>query len=95
MVKVMAKNFVKEDEVEKVLKLAKELVAATINEEGCIKYEMYQDQKKPDILIMIEEWETMEHLKSHMASEHFKNIVPKMSSYMNREPEMNICKKVI
>jgi len=95
MVKVIAKNFAKEDKIEKVLELAKELVESTVKEEGCIKYEMYQDKKSPSTLIMIEEWETIEALNNHMSSEHFKRIVPQMGEFMDQKAELNICKKVL
>ncbi|WP_028829275.1 putative quinol monooxygenase [Proteocatella sphenisci] len=95
MIKVIAKNFAKEDKVKRVLELAKGLVEETLKEDGCINYEMYEDLNNPGILIMVEEWETMEALNNHMSSEHFKNIVPKMNEFMAQKAEVNICKKVI
>jgi len=95
MIKVIAKNFAKEDKIEKVLELAKVLVETTVKEDGCIKYEMYQDEKNPSTLIMIEEWETIEALNNHMSSEYFKKIVPQMSECMDQKSELNICKKVL
>jgi len=95
MIKVIAKNFVKEDKLGKVLELTKELVAKTVKEDGCIQYEMYQDEKDTSTLIMIEEWKTMEALNNHMSSEHFKRIVPQMNECMAQRAELNICKKVI
>jgi quinol monooxygenase YgiN len=95
MIKVIAKNFAKEDKIDKILELARELVETTVKEGGCIKYEMYQDVKSPNVLIMIEEWKTMEDLNNHMSSEHFKRIVPQMSEYMDKKAELNVCKKVI
>jgi quinol monooxygenase YgiN len=95
MIKVIAKSFTKENQIEKVLELAKELVEATVQEEGCISYEMYQDEKDPKILIMVEEWETIEALNKHMASEHFIKIVPQMNEYRDQKSELNICKRVL
>ena len=95
MVKVIAKNFVKEDKVDKFLELSKELVKETLKEKGCISYGMYQDEKEATTLIMVEEWKTMEDLDRHLASEHFERIFPKMSEYMTKEGELNICKKII
>lgn len=94
MVKVLAKSFAKSDKIEEILGLIKELVEETVKEEGCIKYEMYQDKKDPRIMIMIEEWESEEALNKHMASEHFKRIVPEMNAMREKASEMNICKKV-
>jgi quinol monooxygenase YgiN len=95
MIKVIAKSFTKENQIEKVLELAKELVEATVQEQGCISYEMYQDEKDPKILIMVEEWETIEALNNHMASEHFIRIVPQMNEYRDQKSELNICKRVL
>ncbi|QAA33789.1 putative quinol monooxygenase [Clostridium manihotivorum] len=95
MLKVVAKHYVISDKVEEVLELAKELVAATVKEEGCISYAMYQDTKDSSILTMIEEWESVEALKKHGQSEHFTTIVPKMAPLMAKPAEMNVYKKVI
>ena len=57
MVKVVAKNYMKEGKLEDVAKLVKELVDETRKEKGCIKYELFQDRKSSLILTFIEEWE--------------------------------------
>ncbi|KHD36697.1 antibiotic biosynthesis monooxygenase [Clostridium acetobutylicum] len=96
MVKVVAKNFIKEEKIEDVLKVAKELVELTVaKDKGCIKYEMYQDLKDKTILTMIEEWESMECLQKHMQSEHFKKLVPMMGEYSKKQGETNIYTKVV
>jgi quinol monooxygenase YgiN len=95
MIKVIAKNFVKKENIDEVLKLSKELVDETVKEEGCISYEMYQDVKDNNILTMIENWENKEVLAKHSQSEHFQRIVPLMSSYMEKPAEMNLYTKVL
>lgn len=95
MLKVVAKIFPKENKIDKVLELARVLVEKTVKEEGCIKYEMYQDEKDPKILIMLEEWVNLDFLNNHMSSEHFMWIVPQFSQYVEKESEVSICKKVI
>ena len=59
MIKVVAKFFPKEKKIDRVIELARELVEKTVLEEGCIKYEMYQDKKDPKVLLMLEEWESI------------------------------------
>ncbi len=95
MIKVVAKHYVKEDKIQDVIELAKELAAITVKEDGCIKYEMYQDEKDKAILTMIEEWEDKKVLEKHMASEHFKRIVPIMGEFMTKSGEINIYSKVV
>jgi len=94
MIKVVAKNFAKENKIDKFLELAKELVEKTVKEVGCIKYEMYQDIKVPTELIIREEWETEEDLNNHMTSEDFKRIVSLMTKYLSKKAEINIYRKV-
>lgn len=95
MIKVVAKHYVFSDKVEEVIELSKELVAATVKEEGCISYGMYQDVKDSTILTMLEEWESVEALKKHSESEHFKTLVPKIVKFMEKPTEMNVYNKVI
>jgi len=95
MIKVVAKNFIKKDKIEEVLEHIKELVASTVKEEGCIKYEIYQDEKDKSILTMIEEWESKEALNKHMSSEHFKRIVPIIGEFAEKAGEINLYNKVI
>lgn len=95
MMHIIAKNFINEGKSDKVIPLIKELANETVKEDGCIKFEFYQDENNADILFMVEEWESKELLENHMFSEHFKRIVPKLSEYMDKKAEMTICKKII
>ena len=95
MIKVVAKHFVKEEKVKEFLELAKKLVEATVIQEGNIKYELFQDVKDSKIITMIEEWENKDVLNKHMNSESFLEIVPILSSFMEKPAEMNLYKKVI
>lgn len=95
MIKVVAKNFAQEDKINKILELYKELVELTRKEEGCIKYELYQDEKDATILTMIEEWESRQALDKHLKSEHFTRIVPSLKKLMSKEMDMNVYNKLI
>ena len=96
MIYIIGKNFINEGKSDKVIPLIKELAKETVKEEGCIRFEFYQDENNADILFMVEEWESKETLENHFVSEHFKRIVPQMREYMDNKPaEMTICKKII
>ena len=94
MIKVVAKSTAKEGKLDRILELSKEMVEKTVKEEGCIKYELYQDTKDPKVLIIIEEWEDEEALNKHMASEHFRRIIPQLNELREKPSEMNLCTKV-
>jgi quinol monooxygenase YgiN len=94
MIKVVAKSYAKEGKVDKILELSKELVEKTVIEEGCISYELFQDLEDPKAIVFIEEWESEEALSKHMASEHFKRIVPQLNELREKASEINKYKKV-
>jgi quinol monooxygenase YgiN len=94
MIKVMAKSYAKSDKLDRILELSREMVTETVKEDGCIKYELVQDVKDPCVLIILEEWESQEALDKHMASEHFKRLVPQLNELRERPSEVNICKKL-
>ena len=94
MIKVVAKSLAKADKLDTILELSAELVEKTVKEEGCIKYELFQDIQDPKIMIIIEEWESEEALSKHMASEHFKRIVPQLNEMREKASEINILKKL-
>ncbi|HOS68712.1 MAG TPA: putative quinol monooxygenase [Bacillota bacterium] len=94
MIKVVAKSFAKPDKLDRILELSEELVEKTVVEEGCIKYELFQDMRDPKVMIIIEEWESEEALNKHMASEHFKRIVPQLNELREKASEVNILKKL-
>ena len=94
MIKVVAKSFAKPDKLNKILELSAEMVEKTVKEEGCIKYELFQDIKAPEVLVIVEEWESEEALSRHMASEHFRRIVPQLNELREKASEVNILKKL-
>jgi quinol monooxygenase YgiN len=93
MIKVVAKNKVMKDKIDVVINLYKELVIATRKEDGCIIYELYQDETDSSVLTMIEEWVDKDSLDKHMNTEHFKRIVPMVGEFV-LENGLNIYNKV-
>jgi quinol monooxygenase YgiN len=93
MIKVVAKNEVMMDKIEVVKSLYEELVVATRKEDGCIAYELYQDETNAAVLTMIEEWDDKAALDKHMKTEHFCRIVPMVGEYVVAS-ELNIYHKV-
>ena len=89
MIKVVAKGVYQEGKAEEAIALYDELVKETRKENGCIAYDLFRDKKDPDILTMIEQWESDEALEKHMKSEHFTRIVP-MIAKMRKSSELNI-----
>jgi quinol monooxygenase YgiN len=78
MIRVVAKNFLKPENVKTAEPLFREILAATRKEEGCIEYRLFVNPKEPGTYVFIEEWASQAVLDRHMASEHFKRIIPRI-----------------
>lgn len=81
MIKIVADNFVKKDEVNEFLELAKTLITGTRKEKGCISYTLNRDLKDETHFTFIESWEDEEAIKGHNASDHFTTCVPQMAKH--------------
>ncbi|NTE85791.1 putative quinol monooxygenase [Agrobacterium rubi] len=84
MLKVIAQDFIKLDAVETVLPLYRELVEKTKQEELCIAYDLFIDQKDPGHFVFIEEWPDRAALDAHCATEHFTRLVPLINAHQRQ-----------
>ncbi|MET4684200.1 putative quinol monooxygenase [Brevundimonas faecalis] len=76
MLKVIAEDFIRPEQVKDVMPLYAELVRLTRQEPLCLAYDLFIDRKQPGHFIFIEEWPDQAALDIHCASEHFRRLVP-------------------
>lgn len=62
-------------------KAGKELVAASINDKGCIGYDMLASATRPGEYMIIETWQDAPSLEAHMNAPHFTTLVPKLQEF--------------
>jgi quinol monooxygenase YgiN len=72
---VVAKVVAKKDFIEIVRNELLKLIEPTRKEDGCIEYNLHQDNEDPAIFIFYETWESLACLEQHMETDHFKNFV--------------------
>ena len=94
MISIIAKNIVKPDQVENFKSLARELVAESRKEKGCIAYALNQDIKQPNLLTFIERWQDQAAIDTHNASAHFKRIVPTLGPFQAEPGEVRLYREV-
>ncbi len=79
MITVIARIYLNADCREKFLKIFKENIPNVREEAGCISYTPYVDAdvaiglpivSNPDLVTVIEEWESIEILKAHLEAPH-------------------------
>lgn len=61
-----------------VLETAKELVAQSLNDKGCIAYDIFESATRRDVLMICETWKDAESLDAHEKAAHFITLVPKL-----------------
>lgn len=85
MLKVIAEDFIKPEFVEAVMPLYRELVEKTRQEEKCIAYDLFIDQKDAGHFVFIEEWPDRAALDAHCRTEHFTRLVPLINRHQRKE----------
>lgn len=79
MLKVIARQQIREGKMDEYLEAIMDLVDATRCEPGCIEYSVYVDRAR-NLGVFMETWESAEHLAGHgsvlAASLHLQKIAP-------------------
>lgn len=62
-----------------LLETAKELVAASQKDAGCIAYDIFESGTRPEVMMICETWKDDASLSAHEAASHFTTLVPKLT----------------
>lgn len=89
MIVILAKNYVKNNEVDKFIEYAEKLVEESRKEKGCISYDLCQDLQEKNVFMFVEKYENEEAIDIHNKSNHFTTIVPKLKELRQRESEVS------
>ncbi len=85
MIKIVAKNKIKNGMVNNFKKTAEELIIKSNKEKGCISYDLYVDINDSSVLTFLESWDDEEAIFNHNNSDHFKEIVPKLGEFVEEK----------
>ncbi|MCH4889222.1 antibiotic biosynthesis monooxygenase [Acidaminobacter sp. JC074] len=94
MIRVVARNHIKNDKLKEAVKLSMSLVETSRQEEGCLSYDLCQDTNDSQILTMIEEWFSKEALENHLRSDHVRDVFKKVEPLLEKETEIHVYHKV-
>ncbi|MGH1538996.1 MAG: putative quinol monooxygenase [Arenicella sp.] len=64
-----------EDKVELVKTELLKLVETTRSEQGCINYDLHQDNENPAHFLFFENWQSRELWQQHMGNTHLKDYL--------------------
>ena len=94
MVPVIAKLGVKEGKMEEAVEMVKKLVAEVAKEEGTLIYKFCKDNKKPNVLVVMEAYKDKAALAAHSSTPHFQEFFAKFSAFMDGAPEIMILEEI-
>ncbi|MDR1516569.1 MAG: antibiotic biosynthesis monooxygenase [Dysgonamonadaceae bacterium] len=63
-----------------VLDIAKKLVSASLADEGCIAYDIFESSTRKDVLMICETWKDEATLAAHGKKTHFTTLVPEIEA---------------
>ncbi|MEW6496150.1 MAG: putative quinol monooxygenase [Cyanobacteriota bacterium] len=89
-IRVVARVVALEDKVEQVKSVLIGLVEPTRKEEGCLVYELLQNQKDSTDFTFVEEWESQELLDAHLASAHIAEAVSQLNGLLAAAPDIRV-----
>ncbi len=69
---------VQPDKRDEAIAAAQEMVAATVQENGCHHYQFYSSIDDPNLFRVYEEWESMEALQAHFETPHMATFRQKL-----------------
>ena len=70
-----------------VMEMAKELVACSLKDNGCIAYDIFESATREDVLMICETWKDAEALSAHEHTPHFMTLVPQIEELAEMKME--------
>lgn len=87
-IRVVARVVALPDKVEEVKSVLMGIIEPTRKEEGCIVYELLQNQEDPTDFTFVEEWESQALLDNHLASAHLAEADSQLEGLVAAEPDI-------
>lgn len=72
---IVANIFANRDRIDLVKGELEKLIAPTLAEEGCLNYDLHQDNENPAHFMFYENWESRELWMVHMEQPHLKDYM--------------------
>lgn len=72
---IVAQITAKSAQVDSMKEELLKLIQPTLAEEGCVNYDLHQDNEDPAKFLFYENWETRELWQAHMETQHLKDYL--------------------
>jgi quinol monooxygenase YgiN len=93
--RVVARVVALPDKVEALKAVLLALVEPTRQEAGCLQYDLLQNQEDLTDFTFVEEWESLEHLQTHLASVHLQKALTHIEGLVASPPDIRCYDKIL
>lgn len=94
-VRVVARLVALPEKVEELKAVLSGLIEPTRVEDGCIQYELYQNQADPTDFTFVEEWASSAALDTHLQSTHIQEAIQQLDGLVGAAPDIRRYDKVL
>ncbi len=91
-VRVVARVVAIPENVEQVKAILMGLIESTRQEQGCIQYQLLQNDTEPTDFTFVEEWTSNAALDAHLASSYIEAASDKLEGLIASEPDIRLYK---
>jgi quinol monooxygenase YgiN len=74
--------------------VAHSILEPTRAEDGCIRYELFQDSRDENVLVFVEEWRDQAALRAHGGRDHMVEAQGKMKDLLAGKPVLRFCRHI-
>ena len=89
-IRVVARVIALPEKVDKVKSILLALIEPTCQENGCITYELLQNQADPTDFTFVEEWESQDLLNEHLNSAHIAQASSQLNGLIAAQPDIRV-----
>jgi quinol monooxygenase YgiN len=89
MIKVIVKCCVQSGKSAEFVVLARQLAASALTEPGCLSYQIAQDIRDENSVILDEDWENSQTVANHLCKPYYKAITDKMVNLHSSDPDIH------
>ena len=74
--------------------VAHSILEPTRAEDGCVRYELFQDLRDENVLVFVEEWRDQTALQAHGGREHMVEAQTRMKDLLTGKPTLRFCRHI-
>ncbi len=79
------KFVIKPEQIDRAQALMAEMVEHSIQEPGCISYDYYISMHKPNVIMLFQEWDSIDAVNEHFATPHMHEFLEALPELLESE----------